>query len=42
MDRFLTSKLLAYAVIGVVAAYLLLHFELLRGAYKALSDEFWR
>jgi hypothetical protein len=42
MDRFLTSKGLAYFAIGIVAVYFLLHFELLRGVYKELSDEFWR
>jgi len=42
MDRFLTSKWLAYAAIGVVIAYLLLHFEWLRNEYRTLTDDFWR
>jgi hypothetical protein len=40
MDRILASKWFFYVVIGLVVAYFLMHFELLRGAYRSFRDSF--
>ena len=42
MDRILSSKWLFYIVIGLAVAYLWVHFESLRSAYRTLSADFWR
>jgi hypothetical protein len=42
MDRILASKWFLYIVLGLVVAYLLVHFESLRSAYRTLSADFWR
>lgn len=42
IDRILSSKWLFYIVIGLAVAYLWVHFESLRSAYRTLSADFWR
>src|SRR5208282_297430 len=41
MDRII-AKWFVYVVIGLAVAYLWLHFEELRSAYRTLSADFWR